>query len=89
MSEKPLTLAQMDMLMQLPDEDLHDVYYAEGEPADEFHYPLSHDEVLTVPISNDEVVAKLKLARLVTSRGSKAIGKVYYTARYWCQRISN
>ncbi len=88
MNDKPLTLDQMDMLMQFPDEDYHDVYCGEGEPEEEFHYPLIYDEVLTVDISNNEGLARLKLERLMHSRNSKPVGKMFYTGRHWCQRIS-
>ena len=79
---KPLTEEQVELLMQLPDEDYHDVYCGEGEPAEEFHYPLSHDEVLVVPISTDEHVAKLKLTRTTQQNGYTKIGETYYTGRF-------
>ena len=86
--QKPLTEREMELIMQLPNEDCHDVYYAEGEPQEEFHYPLYHDEVLKVDINYDEPVAKLKLARLVNNKGATRVGEVFYTGRFWCQRVT-
>jgi hypothetical protein len=87
MSE-PITEKEFELLVQLPDEDCHDVYYAEGEPAAEFHYPAYYDAVMRVPVSEDKVVAQLKLTRRINSVGATKIGDMFYTGRYWCQRVT-
>lgn len=80
---------ELSLLLQLPEEDAVDVaVLGEYPPQEEFVYPLKHDKVLTLPLNKfDEDGAKRRLAAICVLQRWSPLGEVFYTGRFWCQRV--